>query len=37
MANTKRNFLALAALLALSTSAMSMDKIGNCELSGAKG
>ena len=36
MANTKRNFLALAALLAFSTSAMSMDMIGNCEMSGAK-
>ena len=37
MANTKRNFLALAALLAFSTSAMSMGMIGNCEMSGAKG
>lgn len=37
MTQTKRSFLALAALLAFSTSAMSMDMIGNCELSGAKG
>jgi polar amino acid transport system substrate-binding protein len=37
MTHTKRNFLALAALLAFSTSAMSMDMIGNCEMSGAKG
>ena len=37
MIHTKRSFLALAALLAFSTSAMSADMIGNCELSGAKG
>ncbi|MDP1699758.1 MAG: ABC transporter substrate-binding protein [Aestuariivirga sp.] len=37
MTHTKRSFLAFAALLAFSTSAMSMDMIGNCELSGAKG
>jgi polar amino acid transport system substrate-binding protein len=37
MAHSKRMFLALAASLALSTSAMSMDMIGKCELSGAKG
>jgi polar amino acid transport system substrate-binding protein len=37
MTQTKRSFLAFAALLTLSTSAMSMDMIGNCELSGAKG
>ena len=37
MTQTKRNFLVLAALLAFSTSAMSADMIGNCELSGAKG
>jgi polar amino acid transport system substrate-binding protein len=37
MTQTKRSFLALAALLALSTTAMSKDMIGNCELSGAKG
>lgn len=37
MTQTKRSFLTLAALLAFSTSAMSMDMIGNCELSGAKG
>ena len=37
MAHFKRSFLALAALLAFSTSAMSTDMIGNCELSGAKG
>ncbi len=37
MAQTKRNFLALAALLAFSTSSLAADMIGNCELSGAKG
>ena len=37
MAQMKRNILALAALLAFSTSAMSMDMIGNCELTGVKG
>ena len=37
MAHSKRSFLALAALLAFSTSAMSMDMIGNCELSGVRG
>jgi polar amino acid transport system substrate-binding protein len=37
MAHSKRMFLAFAVLLALSTSAMSMDMIGNCELSGTKG
>ncbi len=37
MAHTKRNFLALATLVALSTSAMSMDLFGNCVLIGAKG
>jgi polar amino acid transport system substrate-binding protein len=37
MAHSKRNFLALAALLAFSTSAMSMNMINNCEVSGAKG
>jgi polar amino acid transport system substrate-binding protein len=37
MAHSKRMLLALAASLALSTSAMSMDMIGKCELSGAKG
>jgi polar amino acid transport system substrate-binding protein len=37
MAHSKRMFLAFAALVAFSTSAMSMDMIGNCELSGAKG
>ena len=37
MTHSKRSFLVLAALLAFSTSAMSMDMIGNCELTGAKG
>jgi len=37
MAHSKRVFLALAASLAFSTSAMSMDMIGNCELTGVKG
>ena len=37
MAHSEGSFLALAVLLAFSTSAMSMDMIGNCELSGAKG
>ena len=37
MAHSKRMFLALAASLALSTSAMSMDMIGKCELSGTRG
>ncbi len=37
MTQTKRNFLALAALLAFSTSSLAADMIGNCELSGAKG
>ncbi len=37
MAHSKRIFLALAALLAISSSAFAMDMIGNCELTGAKG
>jgi polar amino acid transport system substrate-binding protein len=37
MAHSKRMFLALAALLAFSSSAFAVDMIGNCELSGAKG
>jgi polar amino acid transport system substrate-binding protein len=37
MAHSKRVFLALAALLAFSSSALAVDMIGNCELSGAKG
>jgi polar amino acid transport system substrate-binding protein len=37
MAHSKRMFLAIAASLALSTSAMSMDMIGKCELSGTRG
>jgi polar amino acid transport system substrate-binding protein len=37
MAHSKRVFLALAALLAFSSSAFAVDMIGNCELSGAKG
>ena len=37
MAHSKRMFLALAAVLAFSSSALAADMIGNCELSGAKG
>ena len=37
MANTKRSFLVLAALFAFSTSAMSMNMIGNCMVTGEKG
>ena len=37
MAHSKRMFLALATLLAFSSSAFAVDMIGNCELSGAKG
>ena len=37
MAHSKRMFLALAATLALSSSALAADMIGNCELTGAKG
>ena len=37
MAHSKRMFLALTAVLAFSSFALAADKIGNCELSGAKG
>jgi polar amino acid transport system substrate-binding protein len=37
MTHMKRNFLALAAVLAFSTSALAADMIGNCEVIGKKG
>jgi polar amino acid transport system substrate-binding protein len=37
MTRTKRNFLAFAAVLAFSTSALAADMIGNCEVMGKKG
>jgi polar amino acid transport system substrate-binding protein len=37
MTHTKRNFLAFAAILAFSSSALAADMIGNCEVMGKKG
>ena len=37
MKSSKRNFLAMAAFLAMSTSVLAADKIGNCEVTGKKG